>query len=196
MCWDICMRPPCTSGGMWDTPIPRTPYRQNRKGSALCEFLSPSERRCCVNRRIGSCLQVKQSRKIGQSFLPCKSVSHALPHSHHPRAKKRLLWRLFLSAFGLLGLYHYWFKIFRYTSFPGAGAKVDLSRGLLGEGKVVAGLAWANIPALLNKQRPHLVSLPACTAHRLFEVFIPMGICPMAIMPLLKDNFTGVLRHW
>ncbi|EDL80509.1 alpha 1,3-galactosyltransferase 2 (isoglobotriaosylceramide synthase), isoform CRA_b [Rattus norvegicus] len=59
------------------------------------------------------------------------------------RAKKRLLWRLFLSAFGLLGLYHYWFKIFR-----------------------------------------------------LFEVFIPMGICPMAIMPLLKDNFTGVLRHW
>lgn len=59
------------------------------------------------------------------------------------RAKKRLLWRLFLSGFGLLGLYHYWFKIFR-----------------------------------------------------LFEVFIPMGICPMAIMPLLKDNFTGVLRHW
>jgi len=156
----VCTLPAqTTSGGMWDTPIPWTPSMQNLKGSARCEFLSW----CCVNRRIGSCLQVKQSRKIRQSFLPCKSVSHALPHSHHPRAKKRLLWRLFLSAFGLLGLYHYWFKIFRYTSFPGAGAKVDLSRGLLGEGKVVAGLAWANIPALLNKQRPHLVSLHVCT---------------------------------
>lgn len=57
------------------------------------------------------------------------------------RSKKRLLWLLFLSAFGLLGLYYY--KIIRQI-----------------------------------------------------EVFIPMGICPTAIMPLSKDNFTGVLRHW
>ncbi|XP_041508794.1 alpha-1,3-galactosyltransferase 2 [Microtus oregoni] len=31
---------------------------------------------------------------------------------------------------------------------------------------------------------------------RSLEVFIPMGICPRATMPLLRDNFTGVLRHW
>nr|XP_004665207.1 alpha-1,3-galactosyltransferase 2 [Jaculus jaculus] len=31
---------------------------------------------------------------------------------------------------------------------------------------------------------------------RQLEVFIPMGVCPSAIMPLVRDNFTGVLRHW
>lgn len=78
VCWDICMHPPCTDH-LWrdvgHTPIPLTPSMQNRKGSALSEFLSPFERWCCVNRRIGSCLQVKQSKKIRQSFLLCKSVS-------------------------------------------------------------------------------------------------------------------------
>ncbi|XP_028615722.1 alpha-1,3-galactosyltransferase 2 isoform X2 [Grammomys surdaster] len=31
---------------------------------------------------------------------------------------------------------------------------------------------------------------------RHIEVSIPMGTCPTALMPLLRDNFTGVLRHW
>ncbi|XP_048206783.1 alpha-1,3-galactosyltransferase 2 [Perognathus longimembris pacificus] len=31
---------------------------------------------------------------------------------------------------------------------------------------------------------------------RYLETFIPMGVCPSAIMPLLKDNFTGILHPW
>ncbi|XP_049731878.1 alpha-1,3-galactosyltransferase 2 isoform X3 [Elephas maximus indicus] len=31
---------------------------------------------------------------------------------------------------------------------------------------------------------------------RYLEVFIPMGVCPSARMPLLSDNFTGFLRPW
>ncbi|XP_017652666.1 alpha-1,3-galactosyltransferase 2 isoform X1 [Nannospalax galili] len=59
------------------------------------------------------------------------------------RARKKLLWRLILSALGLLGLYGYGHPMLRYL-----------------------------------------------------EAFIPMGICPTDIMPLLRDNFTGDLRHW
>ncbi|XP_004372033.1 alpha-1,3-galactosyltransferase 2 isoform X1 [Trichechus manatus latirostris] len=33
-------------------------------------------------------------------------------------------------------------------------------------------------------------------AVRHLEVFIPMGVCPSARMPLLSDNFTGLLRPW
>ncbi|KAL1777282.1 Alpha 1,3-galactosyltransferase 2 [Sigmodon hispidus] len=31
---------------------------------------------------------------------------------------------------------------------------------------------------------------------RYLEAFIPMGVCPEATISLLKDNFTGTLRHW
>nr|XP_048290307.1 alpha-1,3-galactosyltransferase 2 isoform X1 [Myodes glareolus] len=60
-----------------------------------------------------------------------------------PRAKKRLLWYLLLTALGFLGLY-----------------------------------------------------LCRLGSLRSLEVFLPMGICPWATMPLLRDNFTGALRHW
>ncbi|XP_051027922.1 alpha-1,3-galactosyltransferase 2 [Acomys russatus] len=58
------------------------------------------------------------------------------------RAKKRLLWWLFLSASGVLGLYLFGFRILRHL-----------------------------------------------------ETLIPMGVCPAATTPLLKDNFTGALHH-
>ncbi|XP_016074755.1 PREDICTED: alpha 1,3-galactosyltransferase 2 [Miniopterus natalensis] len=33
-------------------------------------------------------------------------------------------------------------------------------------------------------------------AVRHLETFIPMGTCPLARMPLIRDNFTGVLHLW
>nr|XP_006197153.1 alpha-1,3-galactosyltransferase 2 [Vicugna pacos] len=38
-----------------------------------------------------------------------------------------------------------------------------------------------------------LYGLPAV---RHLEVLIPMGVCPLARMPLLRDNFTGPLHPW
>lgn len=43
---------------------------------------------------------------------------------------------------------------------------------------------------LLSRLAPPSLLLPP---HRHLEVLIPMGVCPLARMPLLRDNFSGPL---
>lgn len=126
---------------------------------------------------------------------PVKYVTEALPFPPHPRAKKRLLWQLLLFAFGILGLYLYRLHIVRYS--PRARVKEHLPRGPQEGRKVVAGLAWANVLlTLLTKEGTCQMPLPVYRTYRYLEGLVPMGICPTDTRPLLRDNFTGGLRHW
>ncbi|XP_008053930.1 alpha-1,3-galactosyltransferase 2 [Carlito syrichta] len=52
---------------------------------------------------------------------------------------------------------------------------------------------WRQILLALGLLGLFLYGLPIV---RNLEVLIPMGVCPLTTMPLLRDNFTGVLRPW
>uniref|UniRef100_A0A8C6BF62 Alpha 1,3-galactosyltransferase 2 n=1 Tax=Monodon monoceros TaxID=40151 RepID=A0A8C6BF62_MONMO len=54
---------------------------------------------------------------------------------------------------------------------------------------------------LVRSKATGLLGRPACPSlmlppHRHLGVLTPMGLCPLARMPLLRDNFTGPLHPW
>lgn len=76
------------SGRVRDTPIPLITSMQNCKGFVPCKFLNPFECLSCVNRRVGSYSEIKQSREIRQSFFLVLSQSlmpFPIPTSPGPR---------------------------------------------------------------------------------------------------------------
>jgi hypothetical protein len=63
----------------------------------------------------------------------------------------------------------------------------------LKEGLRTKRIIWRLILLALGLLGLFLYGLPRI---RYLEIYIPMGVCPSAIMSLLRDNFTGVLHPW
>ena len=127
------------------------------------------------------------------------------------RAWKRIFWQLIPLALGGLGLLRFGLPVLRYNPFP--SPRDGISRGRVQvalsecplEGWGVAAVTAAQSPRglsfLVRSKERGLLSRPAHPSlllppHRHLEVLIPMGVCPLARMPLLRDNFTGPLYPW